>query len=213
MSDTDVPSPIDFHDPLQARAWIEDTAKRRPYRALFFAAFVEALRTSCSAPVDILELGSGPGHLAKQILQRCDVRRYVALDFSLAMHQLARPTVESHLDRIEFVHRDFRHEDWGAGLGLFEAVVTMQAAHETRHKRHLLRFFYSARQRLNPDGVLLYADHYAQAGDGKNPSLMASRQEQRDALEQAGFSKIEQLLDQGGMALYSAVNVSRKPPE
>jgi hypothetical protein len=41
MPDDDVPSPIDFHDPVQARAWVEDTVKRRPYRPRFFAAFAE----------------------------------------------------------------------------------------------------------------------------------------------------------------------------
>ena len=60
MPDDDVPSPIDFHDPVQARAWVQDTIRRRPYRPRFFAAFASALNERFDKPLDILELGSGP---------------------------------------------------------------------------------------------------------------------------------------------------------
>jgi len=206
MPDDDVPSPIDFHDPAQCRAWVDDTIRRRPYRPHFFAAFAEALNARHIAPTDILELGSGPGHLAERILQCCPIRRYVALDFSAAMHDLARERLRSFLDRVEFVQRDFRNPDWGTALGRFDAIVTMQAAHETRHKRHLPAFIRAAKQRLVRSGVLLYSDHYAEDGSDKNPLLMAMKKEQRQALEQAGFTDIHLLLDEGGMALYCAIN-------
>ena len=206
MADDDVPSPIDFHDPVQARAWVEDTVRRRPYRADFFAAFVAALNAKGSRAIDILELGSGPGHLAEQVLRHCAVRRYVALDFSAAMHDLARARLTPFLDRIDFVRRDFREPDWGAALGRFDVVVTMQAAHETRHRRHLPAFLQAAKQRLIAGGTLLYSDHYAEEGTDKNPSLMVTRDEQPVALGKAGFSDITLLLDKGGMALYSATN-------
>jgi SAM-dependent methyltransferase len=206
MADDDVPSPIDFHDPIQARAWVEDTVRRRPYRADFFVAFVAALNERGSRAPDILELGSGPGHLAEQILRHCAVRRCVALDFSAAMHDLARARLKPFIDRVDFVQRDFREPDWGEGLGRFDAVVTLQAAHETRHKRHLPAFLRTARERLIAGGPLLYADHYAEEGSDKNPHLMVAREEQPIALENAGFGKVTLLLDNGGMALYAATN-------
>jgi SAM-dependent methyltransferase len=204
MANDDVPSPIDFHDPAQCRAWVEDTIRRRPYRPHFFAAFAEALNARHTAPIDILELGSG--HLADRILQWCPIRRYVALDFSAAMHDLARERLARFLGRVEFVQRDFRSPDWGTGLGRFDAIVTMQAAHETRHKRHLPAFIGAAKQQLVRSGVLLYSDHYAEEGSDKNPLLMATRNEQRQALEQAGFTDIHLVLDEGGMALHRAIN-------
>ena len=210
MPDDDVPSPIDFNDPIQARAWVEDTVKRRPYRPRFFAAFAEALNTRSVGPLDVLELGSGPGQLAEQILRHCAVRQYVARDFSAAMHAIARERLMPFLDRLEFVERDFRRPDWGNGLGRFDAVVTMQSAHETRHKRHLPDFLRAAREHLISNGILLYSDHYAEEGSGKNPALMAARAEKGEALERAGFSNVQHLLDEGGMALYSAANVSGK---
>jgi SAM-dependent methyltransferase len=216
LASDNVPSPIDFHDPVQARAWVEDTVRRRPSRGHFFAAFADALNAKSAGPIDILELGSGPGHLAESILQRCNVRRYVALDFSAAMHQLARERLRPFLSPVEFVQRDFRQPDLGEGLGLFTAAITMQAAHEMRHKRYLPNlptFLRAAKAQLLPHGTLLYCDHYWEAGSRKNPALMATRGEQFEAVKQAGFSNMRLLLDEDGMALYSADNSLPETPD
>ena len=195
----DVPSPVDFHDIAQARAWVEETVAKRPWRPRFFDTFAAALHAEFPRPFTLLELGSGPGHLAEAILRQCQVRHYTALDFSPAMHAIAR---ERLADKVDFLVRDFRDENWPQGLGKFDAVVTLQAAHETRHKRHLVLLLARARSLLNAGGLLLYCDHYA--GPGKHPDLFVSRQEQPLALAEAGFADIRLLLDEGGMALYAA---------
>ena len=208
IDDEDVPSPIDFHDPAQARAWEEHTIRIRPFRPHFFAAFVSALKENLAGPIAVLELGSGPGHLAEQILLHCHVRRYAALDFSAAMHAIARERLASFEDRMEHVIRDFRSPDWPDGLGYFDAVVTLQAAHETRHRRHLLPLLRTARACLRPDGLLLYCDHYAEAGSEKNPALYIAHESQPAVLEEAGFHRVRELRNEGGMALYSCRNPS-----
>jgi SAM-dependent methyltransferase len=202
--DADIPSPIDFHDLAQARAWVEDTVRRRPARPAFFAAFCSALSRNGTTPLDVLELGAGPGHLAREVVSRCAIRRYVALDFSEAMHQLAREHLGELAARVTFETRDFRDPRWTHGLGSFDAVVTMQAAHEMRHKRHLVPLLERARSVLKPDGVLGYCDHYADGTPGKNAALYAARDEQPAALREAGFKVIKPLHEEGGMALYSA---------
>jgi SAM-dependent methyltransferase len=204
MGDQDVPSPIDFHDAAQARAWEEATVAGRPSRPAFFAAMVAALNARFDGPFSVLELGSGPGHLAEQILRHCSARTYVALDFSEAMHALARERLTSFKDRVRFVMRDFRDPKWGKGLGMFDAILTQQAAHETRHKKYLVRFLHSAAAQLREDGLLLYCDHYAEAGTDKHPDLYVARDAQPVALLNAGLSQLELLHDEGGMALYSA---------
>src|SRR5215510_6735387 len=83
----DVPIRVDLRDPATARTWVEETRIKRPYRPRFFAAFCATL---ASRPrLRVLELGSGPGQLAREILLHCDVQSYVALDFSPAMHEIA----------------------------------------------------------------------------------------------------------------------------
>jgi SAM-dependent methyltransferase len=199
----DVPIRVDFRDPATARTWIEETRIKKPFRPTFFAAFCAAL--SSRQQLRILELGSGPGQLAREILLHCDVSTYVALDWSQAMHDIAAEHLGELARRVTFVLRDFREPTWPAGLGAFDAVVTMQAAHETRHKRHVVPLLARARSLLTPGGVLLYCDGYLHP-DAKLPALSFDRAEQPRALERAGFSDVNLLHDEGHHALYGAVN-------
>lgn len=199
MESEDVPTPVDFQDPEHARQWTDETPRKRPWRTSFFAEFCTALR---GAQLHILELGSGPGHLAREILTRCDVAEYIALDFSNAMHDLAREHLGDLASRITFVTRDFRTPDWIAGVSAPDAIVTMQAVHETRHKRRALPLLAQTRTILRPGGQLLYCDHYFE--DGKKVGLLLDRAEQPEVLRAAGYSRVELLRDEGGMALYAA---------
>ncbi len=202
--DEDVPIRVDFRDAAKARAWIEDTRIRRPYRPRFFAAFCAALAPR--RKLRILELGSGPGQLAREILTHCDVQTYVALDFSPAMHEIAAEYLGELASKATFVTRDFREPTWAHELGTFDAVVTLQAAHETRHKRHLVPLLERARTVIAPDGTLLYADHYV-TPETKLPALFAARDEQRVALERAGFVDVQLCHEEGTMALWRGTSL------
>jgi SAM-dependent methyltransferase len=201
--DDDVPIRVDFRDPATARTWIEDTRIKRPYRPRFFAAFCAALAPR--PKLRILELGSGPGQLAREILSHCDVEAYVALDFSPAMHAIAAEHLGVLAHRVTFETRDFREPTWPADLGAFDAVVTLQAAHETRHKRHLVPLLERARTVLVSGGVLLYADHYL-TPETRLPALSPARADQPLALERAGFVDVQLRHEEGNMALWSGTN-------
>jgi SAM-dependent methyltransferase len=204
MANDDLPIRVDFRDPATARTWIAETAIKRPYRPRFFAAFCAALAPR--AKLRILELGSGPGQLAREILAHCDVATYTALDFSPAMHAIAAETLGELAPRVTFVVRDFREPAWPADLGPFDAIVTLQAAHETRHKRHLVPLLERARTLLVPGGVLLYADHYL-TPETKLPELMPARDDQPLALERAGFTAVQLCHEEHAMALWSGCNI------
>ena len=106
--------------------------------------------------------------------------------------------------RVTFVTRDFRSSTWhlDEGFAGLDAVAIMQAAHETRHRRHLVPLLRRAREILRPGGWLLSCDHCA--GDGKDRSLYLERAEQPVALREAGFARVELVRDEGGMAMYAA---------
>src|SRR3954447_11589781 len=63
----DVPSPIDFHAMAEAEAWAATAMVKRPWREAVFQRFVTELETQGARTV--LELGSGPGFLARRILE------------------------------------------------------------------------------------------------------------------------------------------------
>jgi cyclopropane fatty-acyl-phospholipid synthase-like methyltransferase len=201
--EADVPIRVDFRDPATARTWIEETRIKKPFRPNFFAAFCAAL--SARPQIRILELGSGPGQLAREILVSCDVGAYVALDWSQAMHDIAAEHLGELARHVTFVVRDFREPRWPEDLGVFDAIVTMQAAHETRHKRHVVPLFERARTLLVPGGLMLYCDGYLHP-ETKLPALVFDRADQPRALERAGFLDVRLLHDEGNQALYSATN-------
>lgn len=80
----------------------------------------------------------------------------------------------------------------------------MQAAHETRHTRHVIPLLERARTLLAPSGLLLFCDHYATADNGKNPALMLARDALPAALRTAGFTNITLLHDEDSIALNAA---------
>lgn len=202
MIETDEPSPIDLRQMPDARQWADEAMAKRPWRIAFFAAFADALRAGKARQV--LELGSGPGFLARHLLDALPDIAYVALDFSPAMHQLALARLGNAAQRVRFVERSFREPAWSEGLGAFDHIVTHQAVHELRHKRHAPGLHAQARQLLQPGGRYLVCDHVAGDGGMQNDRLYMSVEEQRMALEEAGFRRVEPLLLKGGLMLYCA---------
>src|SRR5262249_43008247 len=145
------------------------------------------VRTYLNENATIIELGSGPGLLAAEILCSCSLGRYVLLDASTAMHDIARERLLGFDAQVAYVTRDFRSENWTDGLRLFDAVVTMQSVHEVRHWRHVAKLYQQIISVIVPGGYFLMADQYVTPENGRNPSLYFSRDEQRSALINAGF--------------------------
>lgn len=202
MTEADVPSPIDLRQMPDAQQWADEAMAKRPWRTEFFAAFADALRAAHARQV--LELGSGPGFLARHLLDALPDISYVALDFSPAMHQLAAERLGDATRRVRFVERSFREPAWSEDLGSFDHIVTNQAVHELRHKRHASGLHAQARQLLRAGGRYLVCDHFSGDGGMRNDQLYMSVEEQRIALKNAGFDKVEPVLLKGGLMLYCA---------
>jgi len=198
---TDVPSPIDLRVMADALAWEASAMDKRPWRAEFFAAFAAAL---AGADCRILELGSGPGFLAEHLLARLPNVTYVMFDFSAAMHDLARKRLGEHAERVVFVNGSFKEAGWTEGLGQFGAVVTHQAVHELRHKRHAPALHAQVRSILAPRGAYLVCDHFAGEDGMADSELYMTVEEQRQALRAAGFDHVSQVLRKGGLVLHHA---------
>jgi len=141
----------------------------------FFATLTvaAALDGYFDTPVRVAEIGSGPGHLAGAVLRRCRVARYTALDLSPAMHEIAREHLGDMAARVRFVIADFRHPDWARDLGDVDALLTMQAAHEVRHRSQLPLLFAGVRDAIRPGGLFLYSDHYFEVGGGRRYSTIS----------------------------------------
>jgi len=199
----DVPSPIDLRRLEDAQAWAESANVKRPWRAEFFSAFVSELVALPTAPLSIIELGSGPGFLAERIVRELPGVHYTLFDFSPSMHQLARGRLGSQ-PNLSFVEGDFKREGWSQDLGSFHAVVTLQSVHELRHKRYASALHLAVRELLHPRGVYLVCDHIAGPGGMTNTELYMSVTEQANALIVAGFDSVSVVLEKRGLVLHRA---------
>jgi SAM-dependent methyltransferase len=152
----------------------------------------------------VLELGSGPGFLAAHLLAALPELSVTLLDFSAPMHELARTRLALHLQRVSFIERSFKDPDWFASLEVFDFVITNQAVHELRHKRHATTLHKQVRHLLGPHSRYLVSDHYAGDGGMSNTDLYMSVEEHHQALATAGYQVISELKRKGGMVLHSA---------
>lgn len=201
--DDDVPSPIDLRSEADARTWASRAMVVRPWRVDIFAAFAQALGPA-DRPMEVLELGSGPGFLAEHLLQAHPRLRMTLLDFSAPMHRLAEERLQPMRDRVCCVERSFREPGWADGLGPFDHVVTNQAVHELRHKRHARALHEQVLGLLRPGGSYLVCDHFVGPGGMDNDQLYMRIDEQREALRAVGFGEVEELLRLNGMVMHRA---------
>jgi SAM-dependent methyltransferase len=183
-ADDDVPSPFDLRNALVASTWTYDSDLKRPQRPEVRARIAE--RVAASGAHRILELGCGPGYLAETILDDVPFAAYTLLDFSPPFLAMARRRAGS-FPYTSFVLADFLDPAWTHGLGMFDAIVTMQAVHELRHKRRAPALYSQVRELLAPGGMLIVCD-----GEPLNAQpLGMTVAEQQAALAAAGFADID----------------------
>jgi GNAT superfamily N-acetyltransferase/SAM-dependent methyltransferase len=198
----DVPSPIDLRRPEDAAAWAAEALHKRPERTQIFAAFAnELVRTDRRR---VLELGSGPGFLALHVLEADPSIELTLVDFSAAMHELARERLGALAERVRFVLADFREPAFARELDLYDAVITNQAVHELRHKARAVGLHARVKNLLVRDGLYLVCDHFAGEGGMSNSDLYMTEAEQRNALRAAGFKHVDLLLALGSLVLLRA---------
>ena len=187
-----------------ASEWEAAAMEKRPWRTQFFAKFADEL-LHLEPPVGrVLELGSGPGFLAIKLLSEFADLHMTLLDFSEAMHALARKRLGRMLNRVEFLVRDFKEPEWTQDLNGFDAVVTTQAVHELRHKRYAEQLHRQVMAVLRPGGTYLVCDHFLGPGGMTNDQLYMSAAEQRSAIEAAGYRSVRQVLLKGGLVMHRA---------
>lgn len=199
----DVPSPIDLRNLSDAKEW-QDTANiKRPWRQDFFQFYVEDITQNLPKNAEILELGSGPGFLAKYLLQQLPEISYTAFDFSQAMHQLSQQKLSAQeLQRAIYVIGDFKQPHWTKTLGQYDVVIIHQALHELRHKDYAVNFHRQVRILLKPQASYLVCDHLYAENAMQNNALYMSKKEQLQAFQQAGYSQVDILLDINGLCLF-----------
>jgi SAM-dependent methyltransferase len=148
--------------------------------------------------------------LAEHVLSRCpQLASYTLFDFSEPMLEMSRTRV-GRFPGARFVVGDFRSEDWTRHVaGLYDAVVTMQAVHEVRHKRHVPRLYRQIRDLLAPGGLFLVCDRTPEDDSPRSTALFMTREEQVTMLQEAGFVDVQLVMAADALALCTCRSATR----
>lgn len=206
----DVPYGDDWFRSDVVEAWAEAADRIRPWRSRFRDAIAEDIAT-LPAGARVVELGSGPGFLAERVLERCaSLASYSLLDFSELMLARSRARV-ARFAAARFVLADFKRPDWIDRCDEpFDCVVSMQAVHELRHKRHVPALYRQLRQALSTPGLILICDHVPLDDSEKSARLYMTADEQLEALSVAGFEDVEIALSIDKLRLYRGRSSSNR---
>jgi ubiquinone/menaquinone biosynthesis C-methylase UbiE len=199
----DIPYGNDWDNPADVALWTEAADQIRPWRSRirdFIADQVAALRPGAR----VLELGSGPGFLAERVLERCpQLGCYMLLDFSEPMLALSRERL-ARFPAAAFVPASFKSAEWVESVeGPFDCVVSMQAVHELRHKRHAVRLYEQVHRILVANGRVLICDHLPFDDTPKSIALYMTEEEQTRVLSSAGFVNVRTALSMNGLLVYA----------
>ena len=198
----DVPYGNDWDSATEAAAYGEAADQARPWRSEI-RDHIAARIAKLTPRARVLELGSGPGLLAHRVFQRSpNLEIYTLMDFSEPMLALSRTRLAGF--PASFVLASFKSEDWTRRVGgRFDCVVSMQAVHELRHKRHAPRLYEQVYQVLAVPGLVLVCDHTPLDDCERSIALYMTEQEQQQALVDARFANVHVELAMNGLMLYA----------
>ena len=200
----DVPYGNNWDSAAEAAAYGHAADQARPWRSRIRDHIAD--RVAMLAPgARVLELGSGPGLLAHRVLQRCPhLGTYTLMDFSEPMLALSRERLAA-FPAASFVLASFKSQDWTPRVGgPFDCVVSMQAVHELRHKRHAPRLYEQVYHLLAVPGLFMVCDHTPFDDSLRSIALYMTEQEQQRALADAGFARVQVELGMNGLMLYAS---------
>ncbi len=202
LQQQDVPYGNDWDSVAEVAAWAEEADRLRPWRARIRDRITE--RVAALPPgARVVELGSGPGFLAQRVLEGCpDLETYTLLDFSAPMLALSRERLAG-LPAARFVQASFKDEGWTRRIeGPVDCILSMQAVHELRHKRHARPLYEQAHRILATPGRVLICDHTPFDDTESSVALYMTEAEQQASLTEAGFSDVHALLTVDSLVLY-----------
>ncbi|USP39358.1 class I SAM-dependent methyltransferase [Acinetobacter sp. XS-4] len=206
MTIKEVVSPIDLRKAADALEWAEEVNVKRPWRYEFFSMYVAEIKLLNIKTPKILEIGAGPGYLAKTLLENIESLEYTALDFSEAMHELSRKNLGLLSSKANYLTANFKDSGWYdvCQQETFDVVIIHQALHELRHKNFAKEFHIQVRNHLlNTNSLYIVTDHIVKDEEGmKNKDLFMAIDEHINTFSLAGFKNVQLLKEKNALCSF-----------
>lgn len=179
----------EFHDADFVQGWADRFVPSPPRLALFDMILTQIRELPVSDP-NVLELGLGPGYMARHILERHQTLRYEGLDFSEAFFAVAKRTLGRLTERVTFTKADLIDQSWPTCLTRSpHAIISTWALHDLGSQQAVADVYARSFETLPEGGVLVNGDFIKP--DGTEWEYEAGRFETARHLEllrQAGFA-------------------------
>ena len=148
----------EFHDAAFVQGWADRFVPTPPRIALF-----DLILERVSAPdlpnAHVLELGLGPGYMARHILERNPGLSYEGLDFSEVFFDVARKTIGRHMPRVQLTKANLIDQAWPHSLSRQPgAIVSTWALHDLGGQQAVADVYARCHEVLPEGGVLLNGD-------------------------------------------------------
>ncbi len=179
----------EFHDAEFVRDWANRSVPTAP-RLQLFDLILEQITKPTVPPKHVVELGIGPGYMARHILERNDEVTYEGVDFSDAMFDIARETIGDLMARVTLTSADFLDNSWPSNLSQQPgAMISTWALHDLGSQQAVANVYERCYETLSPGGVLVNGDFIKP--DGTTFEYEPGRfpiSRHLDLLKDAGFS-------------------------
>jgi tRNA (cmo5U34)-methyltransferase len=143
----------DWQSAAYVERWVEMKQAGAEQRAPDLRRVVAALPTGEEAPRRVLDIGTGWGPLAYEVLLELPEATVVGHDFSEPMLEKAAATLAEFGARASFWRGDLTDPNWADGIGgPFDAVVSAHAIHNVRSHSTIATVYSMVCQLLSPGG-------------------------------------------------------------
>jgi SAM-dependent methyltransferase len=148
----------EFHDAAYVRDWAERFVPTAP-RLELFDLVLEQILKSGAANRHVVELGIGPGYMARHILERDETITYEGVDFSDAMFDIATATIGDLMARVILTSAGLLDNSWPSKLSRQPvAIISTWALHDLGNLRAVADVYERCFETLPPGGVLVNGD-------------------------------------------------------
>lgn len=179
----------EFHDAAFVQGWADRFVPTAPRLALFDLILESVLETGVP-DAHVLELGLGPGYMARHLLERNAAISYEGLDFSTVFFKVAKKTIGKFTPRVTLTKADLKDPTWPEKLSRQpDVIISTWALHDLGSQRAVADVYARCFETLPKGGMLVNGDFIKP--DGTTWTFEPGRFEidrHLELLRQAGFA-------------------------
>lgn len=148
----------EFHDADFVRGWADRFVPTAPRLALF-DMILGQIREPTVPDKHVVELGLGPGYMARHILERNQVISYEGVDFSEEFFEIAKKTIGELMPRVTLTKADLLDQNWPKSLSRRPgAIISTWALHDLGSQQAIADVYARCYETLPAGGVLVNGD-------------------------------------------------------